>query len=290
MKIRLAILGILVFSACSSTPSVKSPDWIRTPSRTVDGGYILFVGTGEDPVAEKSTFKAESQALQDLSNECSFAPKGTRIEDHYQEKSGGTILTYAKIGISFLDCDAAKAANDPESIRRLASAPLADQLKKYRDLVYAPAETEGGDTKGGSEGNPMLSSTAGPPTNPDHYFIARERVAYVKETIILAPETVYVPSAPQTVAVTRQLSAASDQVRVYEQKNPDTKTWHRSWSQFERNPSTELPASMPHLKSVSGGRPRPSSSAEKKKAPKDAKAAAPSAPPKPKKKRRRNPV
>lgn len=239
-------LSVLI-SACSSAPAPSSPDWIRGASRTVDGGYIVFVGTGEDPAPEKSTFKAESMALQDLANECSFAPKGTRIEDHYSERSGSTTLTYAKVGISFIDCDAAKAANDPEAIRKLASAPLAEQLKKYQDLVYAAAEPES-ETKGG-EGNPMLNSTSAPPpiADEDHFFIVRQRVAFVKQTVILAPETVYVPSAPATVAVTRQLSSQNENLRVYEQSNPGVKTWHRSWSGFEKTTNAEIPKSIPHL-------------------------------------------
>jgi hypothetical protein len=232
-------LSTLLFlvSACASTPTATSPDWIRSPSRSVDAGYILFVGTGEDPAPEKSTFKAESQALQDLANECSFAPKGTRIEDHYQEKSGHTILTYAKVAISFIDCDAAKAANDPDSIKKLASAPLAEQLKRYQDLVYAPAEPE-------SE-----NSTRGPApiADEDHFFIVRQRVAYVKETIILSPTSVYPANAPQTIAATNQLGTQSDHLRVYEQANPAVKTSHRGWTDFEKNTTAELPRSIPHL-------------------------------------------
>jgi hypothetical protein len=152
--------------------------------------------------------------------------------------------TYAKIGLAYSDCDAAKAANDPESIRKLASAPLAEQLKKYQDLVYAPAEPE---TASG-EANPMLDSTTAPPAiaDEDHYFIARQRVAFVKQTVILAPATVYVPAAPRTVAVTRELSHQSSNVRVYEQANPAVKTTRRSWSEVERNTTAELPRSIPH--------------------------------------------
>ncbi len=251
---RALIVGSLCFliSACSSSPTPSSPDWIRAPSRTVDGGYIVYVGTGEDPAPEKSTFKAESQALQDLANECSFAPKGTRIEDHYSERSGSTTLTYAKVGISFIDCDAAKAANDPEAIRKLASEPLAEQLKKYQDLVYAAAEPES-ETKGG-EGNPMLNSTSGPPpiADEDHFFIVRQRVAFLKQTVILAPETVYVPAAPATVTVTRQLSSQTENLRVYEQANPTTKSWHRSWSGFEKTTNAEIPRSIPHVARAPG--------------------------------------
>jgi hypothetical protein len=247
MKSRFALLAPLFLVACSSTPKVTTPDWIRLPTRTVDGGYIVFVGTGEDPAPEKSTFKAEAQALQDIANECSFAPKGTRVEDHFQEPSGHTNLSYAKVSVSIIDCDAAKASNDPESIKKLASQPLADQLKKYQDLVYSPGEPEETE-KGSGGGNPMLAYTGGPPADPDGYFIYRQRVAYVKQEVILAPATVYVVNAPQTVAVTQQLSTSTAHLRTYEQTNPEVKSWHRSWSQVERNPTSQLPGSFPHYK------------------------------------------
>ncbi len=259
MKNSLALVCTIALTACAGTPTSSSPDWIRAPSRTVDAGYIVFVGTGDDPAPEKSSFKAEAQAVQDVANECSFAPKGTRIEDHYQAKSGHTTLTYAKVSISFVDCDAAKGSNDPESIKRLASAPLAEQLKRYQDLVYAPAESESEEAGGG--GNPMVNATTAPRaiSDEDHFFIVRQRVAYLKETIILAPETVYVPSAPQTVAVTQQLSTQSDHLRVYEQENPAVKTSHRTWTEFEKNTSAELPRSIPHPLRASATAARPAS-------------------------------
>ncbi len=252
---------LLLLSGCASEPKVTSPEWIRTPTRTVDSGYIVYVGTGEDPSPEKSKFKAESAALQDLANECSFPPKGTRIEDHFQEKSGTLTLTYAKVGISFIDCDAAKSANDTETIRKVANVSLTEELKQYQDLVYAPSENGENDETHSSEVNPMANSLSAPPevTTSDHYFVVRQRVAFIKRDVILEPTSIPVATtgSPQPRIVgpdlTKRLELANSSLRTYETSHPEVKNWHHSWSEFDKNQRAVRAESRSHgTKSIAG--------------------------------------
>src|SRR4051794_24411710 len=87
-----ACLFSCVLSACASPGTAVDaqtpPPWARQPSPTVEGGYIVYVGSGEDRDGERARRKAEAQALGDLANECSFAPKGTRIEDRFERLDG----------------------------------------------------------------------------------------------------------------------------------------------------------------------------------------------------------
>src|SRR6202042_1536036 len=104
------------------------------PTRTVDNGYIVYVGAVEDISSERAQFKAEGLALEDLANECSMIPKGTRIEDRYMAKGDHDSTAYVKLALEFQECDQARHAVNPDDIRKVANVAFTDQLKKYQDL------------------------------------------------------------------------------------------------------------------------------------------------------------
>lgn len=112
------------------------PSWIHLPSRIVDNGYIVYVGSGEDSTLERARFRAKSMAVQVLTNECTFPHKETRIEDFYDERAGEQYRSYAKVAIQYTDCDEAKQALTPEVIKRLASQPLIEEQKQYREMLF----------------------------------------------------------------------------------------------------------------------------------------------------------
>lgn len=98
MKYLLAII-FLFYCGCSSEPSREKPTWVDGPTRVVDNGYIVYIGTGEEVTDDRAQLAAEGLAIQDLANECSFIPKGTRVEDRYSEKQKNTYKAYAKVAI-----------------------------------------------------------------------------------------------------------------------------------------------------------------------------------------------
>ena len=109
----------------------------------------------------------------------------------------------------------------------------AEELTRDRELVAAVAP-EGEAT---APANPMLGSTnapSAPVQSEPHYWIVRERVAWVKQEVILAPATAYPPGAPQTQAVTAQLRAPSQQIREYEASHPALDTRAAAFSGYRK--------------------------------------------------------
>jgi len=237
-------------SSGSKKTEAETPDWTQQPSRTVDAGYIVYIGKGEDRSPGRARFKAEGMALQDLSNECSFAPKGTRIEDHAEEVIQGVTHSYAKIAIEFQDCEAARNAVTPEQIRTLANPQLASEVKRYQDAIDNPqpdetrpleyANNNGPSGGGGGGGGVMFIRSS------SEFFIVRQQVAYSKQYVILAPAAQYPPMAVQTVTPVRGVVVANSAVRQYEIANPQVRSSSQTFSavrsqqRFVRQPSTAM--------------------------------------------------
>jgi hypothetical protein len=245
-------LAIFTLSGCSSTPSgtrAEAPAWINQATRTVDNGYIVYVGIGEDNVPERARFKAEGMAIQDLANECSFAPKGTRVEDHYDQPVGVIFRSYAKVGIAFQDCDDAKAAIQPAEIQKLASAPLTQELKRYQDAVDTPEDEETvASASEGSGANPMIYRTT-PIQNDSGFFVVRQQVAFMKEDVILVPQN-YPPNSPQSQTFVQQVAPAQNSVQTYETAHPVVRTWPQSFSANRPNAFAHQPSALRSGKAV----------------------------------------
>ena len=99
------IFIFLVVAGCATESSDRPfsvPEWTKAPTRTVDNGYIVYIGSGEDSAKDRASFKAEGAALQDLANECSFVPKGTRLEDRFDKVEGSLHESYAKVAVEFV--------------------------------------------------------------------------------------------------------------------------------------------------------------------------------------------
>src|SRR6185312_16331964 len=131
---RLAILTCaigLLLTSCSSEQKPTAPPWTHGATRVVDNGYIVYVGVGHAPDPDRAQFKAEGQALEDLANECSMIPKGTRFEDRYSEKEEYETTAYVKVALEFQECDTAQRSLDPSEIRKLANVNFTEELKKY---------------------------------------------------------------------------------------------------------------------------------------------------------------
>src|ERR1039457_6458123 len=178
------ILSTFLFGCSSKTPEQEAqalrPQWTNEAARKVDNGYIVYVGTGEDTEPQKAQFIAEGMALEDLANECSFAPKGTRIEDRYVEKLHYTTKVYAKVAIDFETCESAKKAVNPADIQALANESLNEKIKKYQENVENLVAENGEEEEG--EGGEALQAPAAPaPIRDDsHFYAMRQYVAFQK--------------------------------------------------------------------------------------------------------------
>jgi hypothetical protein len=251
-KLLLLAASLSCAAACSSAPTDPNakteggppPAWTQQPARTAENGYIIYVGNGEDSTVERAHFKASGMAIQDLVNECSLAPKGTRTEDSYEQKPEGGHMykAWVKVSIQYEDCEDAKKATDPEAIRKLANVQLTEELKRYQQMIDEPAPEvlAGGDNAGV---NPALGNTGGTYSGGggggvrvvaindyNGFFWARQQVAYTKEVVVLAPPNQYQPGTPQTAQFVHQVAPAQAAVTGYEAQNPETKTWHQAYS------------------------------------------------------------
>jgi hypothetical protein len=241
LKAALFVFPLALAAGCSSGPKTGpdsgAPAWVGQPARTVDNGYIVYVGTGEDRTPERARFKAEGMAEQDLANECSFVPKGARIEDHYDTTAEGQHKSYAKLAIEFRDCEQAKGALDPAEIRKVANVAMTEQVKKYQEMI---GENEEDLAQNDNEDvNPAVADTKTPSSprpiqNPSQFFFVRQVVAYQKQVVILSPPSTYAPGTPQYTQFVSHVTPASSQVQQYEAANPGIKNWPRTWSATPR--------------------------------------------------------
>ena len=258
----------LLTTGCSSKPTKPDngePEWIHASARTVDNGYIVFVSSGEDRFGERARFKAEGAALQDLANECSFVPKGARLEDRFErmkpsepanENPQGEVLheAFAKVGIEFQVCEEAKKTIDPEAVRKIANVAMTSQVQKYQDMVGEPNDLEVDPelTKTASvtaPANPNQTTSgavggySGPPPlihSDEHFFLVRQEVAYQKQTVILAPPATYQPNTPATQKYMTLVQAPTEHLAVYEKSNPTITKSPQTWSSTHQRAQSKV--------------------------------------------------
>ncbi len=245
--LNIACLTALL-SGCSSAPREAEgvPEWTKLPARTVENGYIIYVASGSDKDSARAAFKAEGQALEDLANECSFAPKGARVEDRYTENLGVLYKGYSKVGIEFRDCEQAKSAVLPDDIRKLANASMADEIKKFRDLTEGPqiAQADEDDEDEPEEGAAPTSApnqTRVYIRDTPQFFVVRDQVAVYKQQIILAPPTAYAPNSPETVTYMNRVGPRVQNIQSYENANPSIARSATTWTAVKRERMNSQP-------------------------------------------------
>jgi hypothetical protein len=256
---------VALFFACSSSPPVVDhehpPAWATGPTRTFDGGYIVYVGSGEDRDLGRSHFKAEAMALQDLANECSMAPRGARVEDHYDQDVGVLHRSYAKVAVEFQVCENAKNAVTPEAIRTLANVQMTDEVKQYQ-ATYDEPEPDNEET----EAPALASSAGGTPSAPSgqdsgayhgpggagvvfigsapEYYVVSQQVAYVKQTVILAPASQYPPQSAVATQPVAEIAPAQAAINRYAAANPALRSSSEAFSTARPNASAHQAAAL----------------------------------------------
>ena len=230
-----SLLPLITLVGCSSPPppAREMPAWVNGPARTVDGGYIVFVGSGEDHSSDHAATKAEGAALQDLANECSLIPLGTRLEDRATKSEGALRTAYAKVAVEFEVCEEAKHARTPERVRQVANVAMTEQLKRYQDLVDEPTQVAVLD-----EGPPLPAApTAGAPPPPRinddfQYFVVRQQVAYEKQMVVLSPPTAFAPGSVESQQFAGRINASQPSLSSYEAAHPKPRASAATWTQY----------------------------------------------------------
>lgn len=210
----------------------------------MDGGYIVYLGTASASSLEQAQFKAEGQALEDLANECSLVPKGTRIEDRYTEHDKYEYSAYVKLAVEFQDCDHAAKALEPAQIREVANVSFTEQLKRYQDLTETgvlPPKDEVAQIEPPDELTP--APTRAPDWNDQaHFYVVRQYVAYQKQIVILSPPTAYAPNSPASKTFAANLQPATQQIETMQKQAPTLK--NAVWTQMRDRPYLARPAAL----------------------------------------------
>ena len=211
-----SLLIATLITACSSGPrpqekpnSDSVPAWVRQPTRVLNGANLEYVGIGEDRTEANARFKAEAFALQDLANDCSFVPIGTRIqEDHFDESVGVLHRSFARVSVGVHECQSARAATTRSQIRGLADVRLSTEVDRYQKQ-YDPPEPV--------EASPLLTTPerniSGPIPDSALFVVVRQQLALAKEKVIRDP----MANMPKNTA------KAARMISAFEQSN--SKVW-----------------------------------------------------------------
>ena len=241
----LLLLTLAFLFACSSEPKVEKPAWINEPTRVVDNGYIVYTGVAEDLSPERAQFKAEGIALEDMANECSFIPKGARIEDRYSEKEKYVTKAYVKLGLEFTECDKAKHTLEPEKIKELANVAFTDQIRKYQDLTETGNMPNSTDYAALDVSKPVDAVPArGTWSDTTHFYVVRQYIAFQKEVVILSPPTAYAPASPETQHFVAAVQPATTQIQTYQAANPALEKQPEAWSKIPDRPKMTRPDTL----------------------------------------------
>ncbi|PWU12410.1 MAG: hypothetical protein C5B49_16410 [Bdellovibrio sp.] len=241
------VIVIQVLTACSSAPPIEPlPAWTQQPTRTVDNGYIVYIGSSGSPNADKAQFKAEGVALEDLANECSVVPVGARLEDRFSAKGKSEYTAYVKVAVEFQLCEQAKKTTNPDEIRKVASRPFTEQLKRYQDFMDSGELAEKTET---AQIEPPTETDPAPARGPGwsdstHFFMIRQYVAYEKQIVVLAPAASYPAGAPQTQNMVATLSRSQQQMSSIVERNPTILQKPQAWSSLVDRPRPVRPAAL----------------------------------------------
>jgi hypothetical protein len=231
----------------------EPPAWTLQPTRTVDSGYVVYVGRGEDAASERAAFKAEGQALGDLANECSFAPKGTRVEDRFETRVEDRTQAWTKIAVTFEECEGARMASDPDAIRRLANPSMTQQIVDYQKLLAHSPEanaTASSEPSGYVEYHPEGEATPVIPPIADRetWILAREQIAEAKQAVILSTPEEYAPGSEERDRFERDLMPARERIVTYEKTDPQVRDSRETWSRLPAQPRTLPALALPYFR------------------------------------------
>lgn len=220
LRLLAPLLVLLTFApGCSSAPKLQesAPLWTKKPTRVFDDNVITFLGKSEDLNAEQAQFKALGQAIEDLVNECSLAPKTARLEDEFDQIEGVYHNAYARIRVDLQSCEEAKIANTLDKIKKISNASWMEKLVPFQTLMEEP-EPEA------LTGDAAIAEERG-------LFLLRERIAHFKRLMLLPPDGASPPSNEQAAEV---LATPTKAVRAYEAAHPTILTGSRTWSQLRK--------------------------------------------------------
>jgi hypothetical protein len=183
---------------------------VRQSARATENGSLVFVESEDDVDPALARAKAEGLALADVANECSLVPRGARFEAQYLAKTSHLAQAHVKLRVPATACEAAKRANTSASVRGLGDAEAAARVRLFQERNGEPRLE---DARAGDE---ALA-----------YMIARQRLALLKQQVLLVPA-----GAGEEASFAEKVVALARDVERLEGSREQLKQSAQPWSHY----------------------------------------------------------
>jgi hypothetical protein len=239
----LFCLGACSTSLLWSNWNHSSKDWVLQPARTVDQQNLVFVISSSGLSKASAEFTAVSKALEDLANECSYIPRGTRLEDRVESKQVDQFVVAVQLVISVKNCDQAKKDFLPEDIQLNANRGYTDQIQKYQLEKVPNFAAQIPRVRVESDAKQALMTDSNLIHDDGEFFEMRQKIALLKQSFILS-KTLSSSNSKQSMQSLQEQFAATQR---YEEANPALKSSSLTWSKVQIQLSEKQKASVPEV-------------------------------------------
>jgi hypothetical protein len=247
MRFRLTLLCAVFLTGCKSTaPNAGDPPqtpWYNEAPRQLEGERLVFTGNASAVDSANATFRSEGMALEDMANECSLVPRSAHVDKRYTERGTYEITVYTRVSVPAKECEDARQALNPSSIRAYAQPLLNAQLKRYQDYeefgVIPAANPKPVEVPGEVPSLPERDSHW---DETLYYYVLRQGVMYEKQVVILTPENSFAPFSPAGKAFAAALEPALQELESMLANNPSLKQKAMAWSQLPEHPRLARPS------------------------------------------------
>lgn len=121
---------------CSSSLDELGVAWTKN-IRSQQGEWIWFLGKGKASEREVSMYKAEGDALNNLTKECQGIHKEVKFHERCSEKKKNIYYSYARASVKHKFCDLTKKNKNRYSNKKLTQH-LREYISKYINLNMVP--------------------------------------------------------------------------------------------------------------------------------------------------------
>ena len=261
---KIALVGYLVCLSvgCASHSLIgQNQIWTDRIGKSIENKNLVIVSTATASTQKLAKFSAESSALEDLANECSFVPRGTYVQDELtNQKAKDQFAVIVKVVVELQNCEKAKQALQLSDIAAQANLGYTEQiLKNQLQLDLRDQSSE--------KLKPMIRTMI-PPMIPREkverilssddsnlirddadFFMMRQQIAFLKQSILLSSKDMYPKSLVLSDRMTRVLTQKIEATQNYELKNATLKASSVTWSFAKERITQNLKASEAEQKS-----------------------------------------
>ena len=233
-------LAGLALSSCASL-GIQNKSCIEQPGRSYENQNLVMVSSAKSNTESSAKFNAESQALEDIANECSFVTKGTRVDDQLAKREGNEVTVFVKIIVERSLCEEAKKSIKPQEIQKLSNLGYAEQILKNQ-IENEKKITFKSPPPNAKQKVELILAAEHPSMIHDDgdFFMARQQIAFLKQATLLSTQGLFsqklIESDKMRFVLAQKIQAAQD----YETLNPALKSSAMTWSTIKERISQSL--------------------------------------------------